>query len=98
LTEYRRIVLFSIGVMVVTAASAAALVTFMLYRASFEQHRARLIQVVQHRSSIIRSLPLPSKPLRAEDSFTEPEAGEFSDVIAVFNYLPVLYAHCTCGQ
>ena len=67
-----------------TAASAATLVTFMLYRASFEQHRARLIHVVQHRSSIVRSLPLPSTPLREEDSHTEAEADEFFDIIEVF--------------
>lgn len=67
-----------------TAASAAALVTFMLYRASFEQHRARLIHVAQHRSSIIKSLPLTSTLLRTEDSPIGPEADELLDIIEVF--------------
>ncbi len=70
--------------MVVTAASAAALVTFMLYRASFEQHRARLIHVVRHRSSIIRSLPFPPELLRTEDPSTAPGADELLDIIGVF--------------
>lgn len=84
MTEHRRIVLFSIAVMVATAASAAALVTFMLYRASFEQHRARLIHVVQHRSSLVRSLALPAAPLPADALFHEAGADEFFDVIEVF--------------
>jgi PAS domain S-box-containing protein len=70
--------------MLVISASAATLATFLLYRASFEQHRARLLNVVQHRSSIIKSLPLPSTMLQAEDSPTGPGANGLPEIIDVF--------------
>lgn len=84
MTERRRIVMSSIGVMVVVSASAAALVTAMLYRASFQQHRARLNHIVQHRSSIIESLPPSSLLLRARGSSEGPVADELREIIEVY--------------
>jgi two-component sensor histidine kinase len=56
MTERRRILLSSIGIMMVVALLAAAIAIYVLYNAAFEVHRARLSEVVQSRARIIEAV------------------------------------------
>jgi signal transduction histidine kinase len=56
MTERWRILLLSIGIMVAVSLSAAALGIYVLYKASFQVHRARLSEVVQSRARLIEAV------------------------------------------
>jgi hypothetical protein len=52
MTERQRILLSSIAVMVVVSLSAASIAIYVLYRAAFEVHKARLEEVVLSRARL----------------------------------------------
>ena len=56
MSERRRILLSSIGIMAVVAVSAVTLVTPVHYRADFEEQRARLQQTARSRARIIEAV------------------------------------------
>jgi len=56
MSERRRILLLSIAILALVSLSAAILAILVLYRATFEQHRDRLIQMVQHRAEILATV------------------------------------------
>ena len=56
MTERWRILFLSIGIMATVSLSAAALGIYVLYKASFQVHRARLSEVVQSRARLIEAV------------------------------------------
>jgi len=56
MTERRRILLFSIGIMAVVSLSAAGIAIYVLYRAAFEVHKARLEEVAVSRARLIEAV------------------------------------------
>ncbi len=56
MTERQRILLYSIGIMVVVSVSAASIAIYKLYDAACETHRARLEEVVQSRARLIAAV------------------------------------------
>jgi signal transduction histidine kinase len=56
MTERQRILLFSIGIMAAVSLSAASIAIYVLYRAAFEVHKARLEEVVLSRARLIEAV------------------------------------------
>jgi signal transduction histidine kinase len=56
MTERQRILLSSIAIMVVVSLSAASIAIYMLYRAAFQGHKARLQEVVLSRARLIEAV------------------------------------------
>jgi signal transduction histidine kinase len=73
-----------IGVMVVVAVCVATAAIIVLNRVSFRQHRDRLIQVVQHRASILREVASFKTPLTSKQSSEAAEATRLEQILEVF--------------
>ncbi len=56
MTERQRILLSSIAIMIVVSLSAAGIAIYVLYRAAFEVHKARLEEVVLSRARLIEAV------------------------------------------
>lgn len=84
MSDRHRIMAFSIGIMVLVSALATGLATQVLYRASFEEQRARLSHVVRHRSSIINSLLVSAAAFSGEEEAEEAESRELRRIVEVY--------------
>jgi PAS domain S-box-containing protein len=84
MSERQRILVSSIAIMVLVSASAAALVTGVLHRTSLEQHRARLAHLVQHRTSIIKSVLVSSASLDGKEVRERAKAEEIREITRVY--------------
>jgi signal transduction histidine kinase len=56
MTDHWRVVLSSIGILAVVALSTAAIAIYVLYGASLQMHKDRLVEVVQSRARIIEAV------------------------------------------
>jgi signal transduction histidine kinase len=67
MTERRRILLFSIGILAAASLSTAVIAVYVLYDAGFSVHRARLKEVVQSRARIIEAIARFDAQFSGED-------------------------------
>jgi PAS domain S-box-containing protein len=86
MSERRRILLLSIAILVLVSLSAAILAMFLLYRATFEQHRNRLIQMAQHRAEILATVAELDTGLHEEAIRGGPAGRELSELVEVYRH------------
>ncbi len=56
MTEHQRILLSAIGIMALVSLSVSGIAIYVLYRAAFEVHKARLEEVVLSRARLIEAV------------------------------------------
>ena len=56
MSERTRILLLSVGILVIVSVVAAALAIGVLYQATFEQQKDRLVRMVMHRARILKTV------------------------------------------
>jgi hypothetical protein len=86
MSERRRILLLSIAILVLVSLSAAILAIGILYRATFEQHRNRLIQMAQHRAEILATVAELDTGLHEEAIRGGPAGRELSELVEVYRH------------
>lgn len=86
MSERRRILLLSIAILVLVSLSAATLAILVLYHATFEQHRDRLIQMAQHRAKIIATVSKFDASPHEEAIRGAAGAREISELVDVYRH------------
>jgi len=84
MSERARILASSIAIMVTVSVCVAAATLIVLDRVSFQQHRDRLVQMVQHRARILQEVSGFDAQSGAEQPSAAAKAARLSDILAVF--------------
>jgi signal transduction histidine kinase len=82
MTERKRILLSSIGIMAAVGVSTAAIAIYVLYEASLTMHRSRLVEIVQSRARIIEAVSYFDAEFSEEDMPGGATAATLSQIVA----------------
>lgn len=84
MSEGYRILLVSVATLAVVSITAAGLAMGVLYRATFEQHRERLVRIVQHRSRILGAVAEFDTKLNKRGLWKSGEPTEVGQILEVY--------------
>ncbi len=84
MSERARILVSSIAIMVTVSVCVAAVAIIVLNHVSFQQHRDRLVQMVQHRARILQEVSAFNPPLGVQRPSSTVEETRLSQILEVF--------------